>query len=211
MNRLLAILLFSSFLQSCDDGDIILTNFNFENAPLKTCGDIGNYVFYKENPQVFESLSLRLGTTDSIYKTEGLKTYELTGTSNYVNYRSYDGALGNSYFCNSIPPISPKVESDYLASSGTVEIYVTFNYEDRGVNKSALTLGNQFTDISKENTLSSLNNLSSPSNVFENRSTLKKDVQIILKNLVLINGDTQIIQETLDMGTIENVQIVEIP
>lgn len=169
MNRLFVILFLSILFQSCSDGDVIITSFNFDNADLKTCGDVGNYVFYKENTQAFESLSLRLGTTDSIYETEGTKIYELSGTTNFVNYRSYDGPLGSNYFCSSIPPTAPKVESDYLAVSGKVEVIVTFDYVD-------------------------------PAN------TLRKSVQIILKNIVLISGDNQIIQETLDMGIIENVQ-----
>lgn len=208
MGRLFAIFIFSIFLLSCDDGDVILTNFNFDNAALKTCGDVGNYVFYKENPQVFESLSLKLGTTDSLYKNEGLKTYELNGTSSYVNYRSYDGALGNNYFCNSIPPTSPKVESDYLASSGTVEIYVTFEYEDRGLPKS----NNAATaKINNYRNLKPVDIYEMESNDFQNRTTVRKSVQIILKDLVLVKGDTQIIQQTIDMGTIENVRIEEIP
>lgn len=169
MNRLFVILFLSILLQGCSDGDVIITTFNFDDADLKTCGDVGNYVFYKENTQVFESLSLRLGTTDSIYKEEGTKTYTLSGTTNYVNYRSYEGRLGNNYFCSSIPPTSPKVVSDYLAVSGTVEVIVDFDF-------------------------------------VEPDSTISKSVQIILNDVVLLSGDNQIIQETLDMGTIENVQ-----
>jgi hypothetical protein len=33
-------------------------------------------------------------------------------------------------------------------------------------------------------------------------------VKIVLKNLVLINGEEEIIQETLTMGTLENVETV---
>lgn len=187
-------------LQSCDDGDVIITTFNFENAQLKTCGDVGNYVFYKENTQVYESLSLRLGTTDSIYKTEGTKNYPLNSNTSFVNYRSYDGPLGNNYFCSSIPPTSPMIKSNYLAVSGTVEVIVTFE-DDNPLNKSA---NNKDIIASKEIQNGGLN--SSP----QHRSTLRKSVQIILKDLVLISGDKQIIQETLDMGTIENVQVEEI-
>ncbi len=166
------VLLFSTFLLlGCNDGDIIVTNFSFENATLKTCGTVGNYVFYKENPQVFESLSLRLATTDSIYKEAGEKIYELGGNTNFVNYRSYDGPLGNNYFCNSIPPVSPNVEMDYLAVSGSAHVIVTFKIEDQ---------------------------------------TLRKNVQVVLKDVVLVNGDVQIIKETLDMGIIENVETVDL-
>ena len=200
MNRLFVILFLSILFQGCDDGDVIITTFNFENADLKTCGDVGNYVFYKENTQVFESLSLRLGTTDSIYKTEGTKTYELSGTTSFVNYRSYDGPLGNNYFCSSIPPTSPNVESNYLAVSGSVQVIVTFdddNPADRESNDDQLITLN--TDRNRN------------SNPYQQgRRTVRKSVHIILKNLVLISGDNQIIQETLDMGTIENVRVEDI-
>jgi hypothetical protein len=131
MNRLLALLFFASILlQSCDDGDIIITTFNFDDAQLKKCGTSGNHVFYKVNPEALESLSLRLGVTDSLYKTEGTKVYILNGTSNFVNYRTYDGTLGDNYFCSSIPPTSPGVTVDYFAASGTVEFTTTFVYDD---------------------------------------------------------------------------------
>lgn len=196
MSRLFVILFLSVLLQGCSDGDVIITTFDFENADLKTCGDIGNYVFYKENSSVFESLSLRLGTTDTIYKTAGTKTYQLSGTTNFVNYRSYDGRLGANYFCSSIPPTSPRVESDYLAVSGTVQVIVTFEYIN--------PLNRIINDVNE------FNNITVSDTNHQQRSTLKKNVQIILKDVVLKNGDNQITQETLDMGIIEGVQTVEI-
>ncbi|MGB3342791.1 MAG: hypothetical protein WBA61_02660 [Aequorivita sp.] len=167
MKKILALLLFLPFLQSCDDGDVIVTNFNFEDATLQSCGDVGNYVFYKVNPKVFESLSLKLGTTDSIYNKEEIKTYQLNGSTNFVNYRMYDGPLGSDYFCSSIPPTSPRATADYKGNSGSVVTTVKF--------------------------------------VYENEKLAKKTLQITLKDLVLINGDEQIIIETLDMGTIEKI------
>src|SRR5690606_10945556 len=98
MKKILFLFIASLLLQSCDDGDIIVTTFNFDDAELKNCGGVGNYVFYKVNPDALESLSLRLGTMDSIYKPSGTRVFTLNGTSNFVNYRTYDGALGTSYF-----------------------------------------------------------------------------------------------------------------
>ncbi len=130
MKKILFLFLAIILLQSCDDGDIIITTFNFDNAELKTCGVAGNYVFYKVNPEALESLSLKLVVTDSLYKTEGIKEYILNGTSNFVNYRTYDGELGTDYFCSSVPPTLPRVTVDYLASSGTVEFTTIFGYDD---------------------------------------------------------------------------------
>lgn len=173
MKKLFAILLTFTFLHSCDDGDIIVTNFNFENVDLKTCGEVGDYVFYKVNTQSFESLSLKLGISEDIYEEPGTKTYILAAATNFVNYRRYDGPLQGNYFCSSIPPTSPEVIEDYRAVSGTAVVNVTFDYDDE-----------------------------SPG-----QTTIHKDVQIILKDLVLVKGDEQIIIETLDMGTIEDVQV----
>ncbi|MCB0465142.1 MAG: hypothetical protein KDC78_05620 [Aequorivita sp.] len=130
MKKILFLFLTTILLHSCDDGDIIITTFNFDNAELKSCGELGNYVFYKVNAEALESLSLKLAVTDSLYKTAGTKTYSINGSTNFVNYRTYDGVLGNNYFCSSIPPTSPSVTKDYLASSGTAEFTTIFNYDD---------------------------------------------------------------------------------
>ncbi len=170
MIRFISILFFVTiFLQSCDDGDIIVTTFNFDDAALKNCGSVGDYVFYKLNPEVKESLSLKLSVTDSLYKTPGTKQYALNGTSFFMNYRNYDGPLGADYFCSSIPPTSPKVTVDYLAQSGIAYVTTTFKPVD---------------------------------------NTIRKDVQITVKNVVLVSGQEQIIIETLDMGTIEGVEVI---
>ena len=130
MKKILFLFLATILLQSCNDGDIIITTFNFDDADLKTCGVAGNYVFYKVNPEALESLSLKLTVTDSLYKTEGTKPYILNGTTNFANYRTYDGVLGNDYFCSIIPPTLPRVTEDYLAASGTAEFTTTFSYDD---------------------------------------------------------------------------------
>lgn len=119
-------LLFFFILQSCDDGDILVTSFDFDHLPLQTCTDAGGYVFFKENRTVYESLSLSLGTADSIYQREGLRTYDLNGTSIFANYRKYDGELGSNYFCSRVPPSRPRVLTEYRAASGRAEITVVF-------------------------------------------------------------------------------------
>ena len=49
--RLLFIFLPILFV-GCNDGDIIVTNFDFEDAQLQQCGDTSNVVFFKINPQI---------------------------------------------------------------------------------------------------------------------------------------------------------------
>ncbi len=289
MNRFFALLFFFTiFLQSCDDGDIIITTFNFDEAELKACGTVGNYVFYKVNPEALESLSLKLGVTDSIYKTAETKSYILNGTTNFVNYRTYDGDLGTTYFCSSIPPTAPNVTVDYLAASGTADFVTTFVYEDNDnvpadIEEDGDTDGDGLPDLydldddgdnvptarelDTENADGDNNPFTNPKdtdgdgipdyldedddndgvltrnedinmdldptndvtdtsvgpdylnpavaidyNINEYRvHTYKifKSVKITLKNLVLVNGDEEITQETLTMGSIENVETKE--
>lgn len=288
MKRLFTLLFFCSALfQSCDDGDIIITTFNFDDADINYCGTLGNYVFYNVNPDALESLSLKLGVTDSLYKTEETKSYTLNGTTNFVNYRTYDGALGSTYFCSSIPPTVPNVTVDYFAAAGTVEFTTTFifddndgvaideefdgdtdgdglpnvyDYDDDGDNvPTSLELDtknddgdnnpltnpldtdsdgipdyldpdddgdgvltrdedkdgdlNPRDDITVQNAGADYLNpdIADDYNIDEYREhtyKITKNVKIVLKNLVLVNGDEEITQETLTMGTINSVETV---
>lgn len=288
MNKLFTLLFcLIILLQSCDDGDIIVTTFNFDGAALKTCGQVGNYVFYKENPEAFESLSLKLGVTDSLYKLEGTKSYVLNGTSNFVNYRTYNGTLGANYFCSSIPPTSPIVTVDYLAASGTAELTTIFLFNDNdGVpfeeEEEGDTDGDGIPNIydedddgdnvptvleldiqnadgdnnpltnpldtdgdgtpdyldpdddgdnvltrneDKNGDLNPRNDVTDPSvgadylnpaiaitytinEYATHQYTITKSVKVVLKNLVLLNNQEEITQETLNMGTLENIETV---
>lgn len=286
MKRYFALLLFVSLFQSCDDGDIIVTSFNFSDADLKTCGDVGNYVFYKVNTEALESLSLKLSTTESIYDLAETKVYELNGTSNFVNYRTYDGPLGSGYFCSSIPPTTPNTTTNYLASAGQAFVTITFVYDDEDGVPSDMEFDGDtdgdgipdlydvdddgdnvptFLELDRINADGDDNPLTNPKDTDgdgipdyldadddndlvptryedadgdldptndvtdgsvipdylnqpvantrvvdeyrEHTYKISKSIQITLKNLTLVNSNDQIIQETLDMGTIENVQI----
>ncbi|MBG42948.1 MAG: hypothetical protein CL530_03170 [Aequorivita sp.] len=288
MKNILFLFIASLLLHSCDDGDIIITTFNFDDAELNTCGQSGNYVFYKINSDALESLSLKLGVSDSLYKDAGTKTYILNGTSNFVNYRTYDGDLGTNYFCNSIPPTAPIVTVDYVAASGSAELTTVFLFDDDdgvpvedefdgdtdgdgipniydedddGDNvPTALELDIQNEDgddnpltnpldtdndgipdyldddddgdgiltryEDKNLDLNPRNDVTDPNvgadylnpevadtylvNEYRlHEYTINKNVAIVLKNLVLVSGEEEITQETLNMGTLESIEVIE--
>lgn len=286
MKTLIRFLILSGFFLACDDGDIIVTTFNFDEANLNNCGGPGNYIFFKINNNTSESISLSLGTSDILFIESGSRVFVLNGTSNIVNYRIYNGDITNSYFCNSIPPISPDVIKEFIGSSGeaTLVTDVTlddmdgivedstssldtdedslldfYDEDDDGDNVPTITeLGTDFLNgISKtpqdtdkdgipdyldedddgdgtltryEDTngdLDPTNDITDPSVgadylnpnittetiIDEYRShtyNLKSDISLILSNLVLINGEEQITQETMDMGNIEDVLNLEV-
>ena len=286
MKTLICFLILSGFFLACDDGDIIVTTFNFDEANLNNCGGPGNYIFFKINNNTSESISLSLGTSDILFIESGSRVFVLNGTSNIVNYRIYNGDITNSYFCNSIPPISPDVITEFIGSSGeaTLVTDVTlddmdgivedstssldtdedslldfYDEDDDGDNvPTIIELGTDFLngisktpqDTDKDGTpdyldddddgdgtltryedtngdLDPTNDITDPSVgadylnpnittetiIDEYRShtyNLKSDISLILSNLVLINGEEQITQETMDIGNIEDVLNLEV-
>tara|TARA_R110000772_G_scaffold134656_4_gene243268 strand:- start:49 stop:909 length:861 start_codon:yes stop_codon:yes gene_type:complete len=114
---------------SCNDGDIIVTSFDFDDQDLEACGGPGAYVFFKINTSTQESISLILNTTDVLFMESGIVEYTLD-ESNFVNYRKFDEGISSDYFCSSIPPSSPIAIQNYLANSGTALLTTITTLDD---------------------------------------------------------------------------------
>ncbi len=114
---------------SCNDGDIILTSFDFDDQDLEACGGPGGYVFFKINTSTQESISLLLNTTDVLFTESGIVEYTLD-ESNFVNYRKFDESITSDYFCSSVPPNSPIAIQNYLANSGTALLTTVTTLDD---------------------------------------------------------------------------------
>ncbi|TDN81262.1 hypothetical protein DET49_12833 [Salegentibacter sp. 24] len=137
MKKILVILLFSIGLYSCDDGDISVTNFDFEESNLEIC-EIGDkkILWVVNNSDVNESMSLELAESSLIddleedlltLNVEDTLEFTLAGNNRLV-YRIYDGEInGNEYFCQGIPPGSPRVLEEYISQGGTVRIITNYN------------------------------------------------------------------------------------
>lgn len=118
---------------SCNDGDFIVTDFNFENKKLNSCGSGESLVLYNINNQgVFESIAF-------IFKNAALELLEeentqveiKINTENEIIYRTFDSEIGQDYFCNQIPPINPTVVQEYRSTTGgTVVITAILNNEN---------------------------------------------------------------------------------
>ena len=119
MRKLFFIFILFSLFYSCNDGEIIVTDFNFEASNLNNCGGPGAYIFYNINNSLSaESISLILETSDVLFFESGTVEYVLNGNTYVVDYRKYDGDITDSYFCSNIPPTSPGVSIEYLGASG---------------------------------------------------------------------------------------------
>jgi hypothetical protein len=133
MRKLFFISILLSLFSSCNDGDIIVTDFNFEASNLNNCGGPGAYVFYNINNSLFaESISLFLETSDILFLESGTVEYVLNGITYAVNYRKYDNDITDDYFCSNIPPTMPSVTIEFLGASGIAVLttIVTKNDED---------------------------------------------------------------------------------
>lgn len=130
MKKLFALLLTAACAVSCDDGDIIVTDFEFEDQNLQWCGDEDNQVFFKiNNNNVHEAIALTLDFTRAgenlLFEEEILEgeSFPINET-NQVIYRTFSEEVEASYFCNQIPPVSPTVQEEYRSTSGG-EIIIT--------------------------------------------------------------------------------------
>jgi hypothetical protein len=119
-----------SVFSSCDDGDLIITSFDFEDQTLQICGGETAVVFFKINNDAQESIALNIAGSSEIFLQETIADINLS-TSNFVTYRKFNGDVDNSYFCASIPPVAPIVSVEYLAESGIATLNNTLVLDDQ--------------------------------------------------------------------------------
>lgn len=116
---------------SCNDGDVITVQFDFDDT-FVYCPGVNNLVFYKTKKDPSESLSLLIKsfTLEQILNFKGTDT-TLTKTGTF-NYRTYSNAsLPSGLFCNDIPSSEIKIINDYQSASDvTAIITATFTEDD---------------------------------------------------------------------------------
>ncbi|QRM90511.1 hypothetical protein FG167_15145 [Lacinutrix sp. WUR7] len=136
MKKLLFVFLSLFILISCDDGDIITEELDFEDT-FQACGEL---VFYKIKEDPAESLSLRITsvtkTLDSLIATDddGVlylteESYTIDGTSNFFNYRRYN-TTPTDFFCNDVPPSNITITNDEESTTGTATVYISLVEDD---------------------------------------------------------------------------------
>lgn len=118
-----------SVFSSCDDGDLIVTSFDFEDQSLSLCSGQSSLVFFKINNDAQESISLSIVATSEIFLQEEIADINLSAT-NFVSYRNFNGDVDASYFCSSVPPVSPQVNTEFLAENGIARLTNTLVLDD---------------------------------------------------------------------------------
>lgn len=129
MKNIFALFVLTISLYSCDDGDFIVTDFDFDDATLQSCDDFeddNEFVFFQINNQD-EALALNFSTTLNILEESSLdlddEVYVITlGDGDSVIYRKFDESVTSDYFCTAIPPTTPEVIEELISTDGEVSI-----------------------------------------------------------------------------------------
>ena len=138
----LSFLLLISFLSSCDDGNVIVNSFNFdEETNLSLCQQDNVIVLFFIDQQTNEAISFKFSGEDFDGSFTGLDTSAIIeipiNTSNQVTYRKLSSSTnGNNYFCQQIPPSTPQVNEEFVSTSGgtaTLEIRISEQDDNDGI------------------------------------------------------------------------------
>lgn len=111
------LLLSAVLLFSCNDGNFEVPSMEFETS-ISECGDL---LLYRLNDASTEAIAISM--SEDVLPTEETEITISLGSSITVTYLIFDEAVSSSYFCNDIPPTSPKVLQNYTATNGTIRIY----------------------------------------------------------------------------------------
>lgn len=122
---LLLVIVFLGF-SSCDDGDIVLKSFDFEDESIQECSGVDSYFLYKIKDN--EILIIELPT--SVYEANFLNDEATNGTpkvisissSNQIIYRLYSEDVSSATICSELAPATPIVTKEWTASGGTIQI-----------------------------------------------------------------------------------------
>lgn len=124
MKRFLGLLVCAIAFNSCDDGDLAIENINFDDVAIKGCTT--NNILYKLNNQ--ESLLYITADKDTLVNDAtpvGEPTIIDLSTENKVYYRFYNGVVADANICGIVPPGTPSVTDEWIATNGKVEINTT--------------------------------------------------------------------------------------
>lgn len=125
MKKIIGLFAFMFLLNGCDDGDLIIETIDFADVTAVKCG-INNLVYkIKDN----EALIIEIPEASNAFINEvtaaNTPRQFIIGGNNKVIYRSYSGTIATENICSTIPPSSPNVTEEWVATSGTIQITTT--------------------------------------------------------------------------------------
>ncbi len=123
MMRFLGLLLLVLGLQSCDDGDFSIESFDFSTTAAVACSGTNNQFFiYYTNQSEALLLQIPANSFPNLVTPQNQPRTVTIGGSNQLIYRAFNGTVTSQTICNSIPPATPIVTREWIATSGVIEI-----------------------------------------------------------------------------------------
>ncbi len=124
MKKLFGLLVCALLISSCDDGDIVLQSFNFNNVAIQKCSD--KEVLFKINKDELLLLDIPSTYFPNEITPDGEPRIATVSSTNRILYRKYNGNASNNVICADVPPASPTVLNEWgAANGGTIEIITT--------------------------------------------------------------------------------------
>lgn len=127
----LSLILSGSLIYSCDDGDVITFELDFEET-FQACEGVNNLVFYKTKEDPSESLSVLINnyTLEEILEVGDNNTFSDSEPAT-LYFRTYaETNLPNNLFCNDIPPQVTIVKNDESACTAEITTILTEDDND---------------------------------------------------------------------------------
>jgi hypothetical protein len=110
-------------LAACADGDLDVEALDFDSVGINQCGTATTQteIFFKTSDN--QALILDLGSP-RLPSVDNSQSFTIPGQVDLI-YRIFDDDVSQSYFCDDIPPVSPRVTEEIEASGGTLTIEST--------------------------------------------------------------------------------------
>lgn len=129
MKKIVTLLLVLISLSSCDDGELTLESFNFEDVEIDDCDDDTSYLIFKTKNDELLLVSFIKEDYEAAFANvpESVTTpreYDIN-TNNQVIYRKYSGTVSNGTICDLVPPSSPTVSKEWVATGGKIRVQTT--------------------------------------------------------------------------------------
>lgn len=151
MKKILPFFLAALFVTSCDDGDLIVTEFAFEDQQLNHCGTGEIQVLYNvNNDQTNEAIAFIFEMDEEEFLNLEEPVEINLGENDRIIYRTFDSEV-DDYYCTEIPPATPIVVTEYRSTSGgtvtiTPQLRNLDDHDGDGV-PSSIEMGDADTDL----------------------------------------------------------------
>lgn len=148
MKKVFGLIIALLFLNSCDDGEITLQSFDFENQAIQKC--ITKPIILKIKNDELLLISLPEDTFNTKFDNSPTgdtpRTISINST-NKVIYRKYSGNVSSTTICDELPPATPTVSKEWTTSGGTIIIESNALYDTDGITITGYTHNITFENI----------------------------------------------------------------